>query len=367
MSINRKISQNSQSSFEIVTWNTNSSAQEAYFSAIRDILIRTVKRPIEHCIILMQEVKLCGESVKNQWKFTNCEVAIPPIASGLREAAVVTPPGGKGLEYEVGEKLYDSKLKEKGVKDEFAERMCGQMVTLKKKQGESEYTARITIVSYHAQYKVSNKKENMLEYFKEMCKFADDLKQTIIIGGDFNLPVLDWKDDVEEKFKDQVSVAWYVGTPRRWNRDKLIDTFAVVQPSDPEYQTKATFEETMGIYQFPMAGHVGGGQATALQDYPSSKNQWFKYVHFNDEDLQEIRDALVTKDSGDSKHLSEPSAKVNPCGPPAPLWPNSCLDKVLDHDPVLTKIRITLKQNDSAQDNTPITPEKRVTRNSKIN
>ena len=343
--------------FEIVTWNTNSSGQEAHFSAIRDILICTVKGPIEHCIIFMQEVKLCGDSVKHQWKFTNCEVAIPPIASGLREAAVVTPPGGKGLEYEVGEKLYDSKLKEKGIKDEFAKRMCGQTVTLKKKIGESEYTSSITMVSYHAHYKKSNKKEKMLEYFEEICKFADTLKQTIIIGGDFNLPVLDWKYEVEDKFKDRVTVALYVGTPRRWNRDRLIDTFAIVQPSDPKYQTKATFKKTMGIYQFPMAGRVGGDQPTALKEYPSSKDQWFKYVHFNDEDLQKVKDALVTKDGGgDGIHLSEPFAKVNPCGPPAPLWPNSCLHQVLDHDPVLTKIMITFKQNDSAQGDTPATP-----------
>jgi hypothetical protein len=173
--------------------------------------------------------------------------------------------------------------------------------------------------------------------------------------------VLDWKDEVEDNFKGRVSVALYVGTPRRWNRDKLIDTFAVVQPSDPEYQTKATFEKTMGIYQFPLVDHVGGDQPTDLRDYPSSKNQLFKYVHFNDGDLKKVEDALVQKDPGDP---SKPFTKINPPGAPAPLWPNSCLHQVLDHDPVLTRIEITLIQrNDSAQDNTPTAPEKRMTRN----
>ena len=41
----------------------------------------------------------------------------------------------------------------------------------------------------------------MLEYFDKMCEFADALKQTIIISGDFNLTVLDWKDEVEKNSK----------------------------------------------------------------------------------------------------------------------------------------------------------------------
>lgn len=67
----------------------------------------------------------------------------------------------------------------------------------------------------------------------------------------------------------------------------------------------------------------------------------------------------------DGTFLSEPFTKKNPPGAPAPLWPNSCLHEVLDHDPVLTTIEITLKRNDSAQDDTPVTPVKRATRSTK--
>ena len=481
---------------EMVTWNTNSSESEAHFSTIRDTLVRIVNEPIKHCITFFQEIKIGPDTMRKKWGLgADYKLAMPPLDSGLREAGVSTPQKGNGLEHVTGEILNELELERKGVKSEFAERMCGQQVTLKKKIGESEYTASITVVSYHAYYKHSDRKGKMLEFFKEMCKLADtQLKQTIIIGGDFNLPVLDWKDEVEHTFKDQVSVALYMGTPRRWNRHKFIDTFALVQPKDSKHRTEATFEETMGIYQFPMAGRVGD-EHTALRDYPSSENRWFKYVYFNNADLKKVKDALVKKDDADlgslekgfkenekekktkkdvkvtelpkedteermkqlpedakvtellkedtkvkmkqlpkdtetdtnkklpkedmeekvkklpeetqkdtkkkkeepskeneverkkktpkkikskeqtdrekmkdikdGKHLSEPFTKVNPSGPPAPLWPNSCLHQVLDHDPVLTRIKIilNLKQNDSAQDNA--TPEKRVTRSTK--
>lgn len=230
-----------------------------------------------------------------------------PIASGTREAAVSTPPSGKGLQYKTDKIFTDTKLKDLGVKEEFAIRMCGQEVTLTRKIGESEYTTSITTVSYHAYYKVSNKKAKMLEYFEEMCKFADAIKQTIIIGGDFNLPVLDWKEEVENMFPNRVSVALYVGSPRRWDRDKLIDTFAVVQPSNPKHQTKATLKEIIAIYPFPMAGYVGGDEPTTLQDYPLSENhqRWFKYVHFNNKDVKKVKDALIEKNKVDLAKSSQ--------------------------------------------------------------
>jgi hypothetical protein len=397
---------------EMITWNLSGSKLKNKsglgFADIRYAVVSIVKETTKKCITFMQEITINADGLRKKCGYDGkCTIAMP-IGSKTREAAVVTPPKGKGLQYVTGEILNDPVLETKGVKDIFTKRMCGQQVTLKKMIGESEYTASITLVSYHARYRVPNKKEIMLEYFNEMCNLADTLKQTIIIGGDFNLPVLDWKKEVEASFKDKeekdrVCVALYVGTPRR-NGYKLIDTFAVVQPSDPEYQTEATFEETMGIYQFPLAGHVGGVQFTDLRDYPSDspENRWFKYVHFNNADLKMIEDELKTKDKKDLKKCYEQAAQKigceegingmgksidqleeeikdlecgahllkcpsNPFEPLCTLWPYSCLHQVMDHDAVLTKIKITLKRNDSAQDNTPTAPEKRVTRSTKIN
>ena len=233
-----------------------------------------------------------------------------------------------------------------------------------------------------------------------MCDLADRLGQTIIIGGDFNLSILDWKEKVEKEFPERVSAALYIGTPRRWVRDKLIDTFAIVQPKSKQHRTaESTFNETMAIYPFPMAGRVGGDKETTLQVY-----EWFKYVHFSDEDLEAVKKIVKEKGEGDihkitekiqkknnelSKEaikekkeklqkeieeliktktkieqplLSEPFTKIKQVAP-APLWPNSPLDDVLDHDPVVTKITVFLKQNSSTQDNTSVTPRKRVARN----
>lgn len=67
----------------------------------------------------------------------------------------------------------------------------------------------------------------------------------------------------------------------------------------------------------------------------------------------------------DGSWLLEPII-LYPPGPPAPLWPNSSLHEVLDHDPVMTKIKITLKQNNCAEENdTPSTPVRRQTQSTK--
>ena len=292
---------------KMLTWNTNYST--GGHAPTRDTLICVMKKQTKNCITFLQEVKLCADSVKEKWAFDDeCKIATcMSNESGTREAAVSTPPaaGRKGLQYETDDAILDeSGLKKLGVKDEFASRMCGQKVTLKRNIGESEYIASITVISYHAHYKISNKHEKMLEYFKEMCKFADSLKQTIIIGGDFNLPVLDWKEEVEKKFPNQVSVALYVGTPRRWVRDKLIDTFAIVQPIESEYQTKATFKETVAVYPFPIACNKGD-EPTTFRDYPSSDLKWFKYVNFSKEDLEKVKETLIKKDKNDLEKKSK--------------------------------------------------------------
>ena len=293
--------------------------------------------------------------------------------------------------------------------------MCARKITVKHKVGQSEYIGMITVISYHAQYRSANegiRNTNMIEYFKTMCNLADTLQQTIIIGGDFNLPVLDWNNKVENAFPNRVSVAMYMATPCRWKQDKLIDTFAIVQPDHLEHQTKVIFEETMAIYPFPMAGFVGGDQESVFQDYPSSDDRyrWFKHMHYSDKDIKAIKEVLEKKSKDlsssipkkiekeevklgkegldreekekiqnninklkrqaeqieDGSWLSEPFTKIKyPPGPPAPLWPNSSLHEVLDHDPISSKIKVTLKQNNSAQDSASVTPLKRQTRSTK--
>ena len=157
-----------------------------------------------------------------------------------------------------------------------------------------------------------------------------------------------------------------------------------------------------------MAGYVGGDHPTTLLDYPSPQNQWFKYVHYDIKDLEMVKDVVTDKGDddlinnpqkietrtnklssvGDNKEqkkklqmeidvlneeieqiedgtwLLEPFANIPGSQlPPAPLWPYSPLDKVLDHDPVMSKIKVILKQTGPhTQDNISATSGKRVTR-----
>ena len=357
---------------EVLTWNTNFSKGEKHTADLRDTLIPIIQQVTRHCnrIAFFQEIKISAASVTKKWGFSN--VILSSIDPGTREAGLSSPTRelGKQTSFEEREQLDGTKLRELGVMNQdFIDRMCAQKINVKHKVGQSEYMAEITVISYHAKYRNESeaaRNENMVQYFETMCNVADRLGQTIIIGGDFNLPILHWKDKVEKEFPNRVSVALYAATPRRWMCDKLIDTFVIVQPSDPKHQTRVTFRETMGIYPFPLAGYVGGDQPTTLQVYPSAKKPWFKYVHFNDEDLSIIEDELKKKaDTKDVTYLSKSFDDMNLSGGPAPLWPNSCLHEVLDHDPVLTTIKITLKRNDSAEHIAPDTPVKRVTRSSK--
>ena len=66
-----------------------------------------------------------------------------------------------------------------------------------------------------------------------------------------------------------------------------------------------TFQETVGIYPYPLAGYVGGDQPTTLQVYPLSESQWFKYVHFNNEDFKKIKDCLKEKEELDKHSIPE--------------------------------------------------------------
>lgn len=396
-------------SVDILTWNIWGSKTEQGFADIRGVLVPIVKQQLPtNCFSFLQEI---GNGVEktSRWGF-DCLAA--SLEGGKKEAGVSTPRSGEAKRMiELGDILNEDKFKHYGVKDEFISRMYGRMVTMKCNIDESEYTGNLTMVSYHAPYKTEDKKAKIVEYFQSMCHLADKLEQTIIIGGDFNLPVLDWKDEVEKEFQDRVFVALYVATPRRWVRDKLIDTFAVVQPKSMRHRTvESQFGETRSVYPFPMAGHVGDYK-TSLCDYPSCENQWFKYVHFSIEDVKAIEDKIKEKHKIDvqkntekiqlliqrktdellrendedkkkqlntdlntlkqtkkeirkkskeeiEQWLSKPYSKPGITPPsPTPLWPNSPLDDVLDHDPVVSKVTVLLKQSPK---NKSITPVKQV-------
>lgn len=393
-------------SLDMLTWNIAGSKSEGHFAAIRDTLMPIVRRQLpDYCVSFLQEISTGAQSVKG-WGFDDLVLS---SEGGKKEAGMSIPQRQiKPTLIELGTILRELQLRDLGVKDKFTQRMCGRNVTIKYKTlDENEFIAKVTMISYHALYRRLDKEQRkamMLDYFETMCNLADEFQQTIIIGGDFNLPVLDWKDKVETKFSHRVFVALYVGTPRHWDCDRVIDTFALVQPRNPEHQTaKSTFQETMAIYPFPMAGHVGVDQPTRLYNYPSDENQWFKYLHFGERDLKSVKDIVKEKAKSDiqktaekiqmkkdelSKErkkakkeelqneldalieqkkiigetwLSEPFTKSIPVPlqPPVPLWPNSHLEDVLDHDPIVTTITVILRLKTSIRDDAPTTSRTR--------
>ena len=210
----------------------------------------------------------------------------------------------------------------------------------------------VIVVSFHSVYK-DEKKRYIKLFFNLMCRLAHVHKCPVLIGGDFNLPVGDWKWDIEQAFKCRVHVPethqglvclvpveagsradfnslnvrdWkqgterdydsrvrvaktYTRTPHRKDKD-LIDTFAVVYPSDRKVE--CTLSTPIAVYPFP--------------DDVTCDGQ-FKVVTFTDQKKEELKKLLLEKHHKTSQ--GEPD------------W--SILKYDLDHDPVFVKVTLHLK------------------------
>ena len=61
----------------------------------------------------------------------------------------------------------------------------------------------VIVVSFHSVYKVTDdeKRRYIKLFFNLMCRLAILHECLVLIGGDFNLPVGDWKQDIEEEFQ----------------------------------------------------------------------------------------------------------------------------------------------------------------------
>ena len=344
---------------QVLTWNIAGSKSEAGFADIRDTIAPTLKGLLNaECVTFFQEMSSGVRRVLD-WGFKD---VFAEVGGGKKEAGISTPQGGRELSIEADDILGKEKLKNLGVEREIIddERLYGRTITITCKDGRhgTEYSCQIAVLSYHAPYKTEDKQTKMVNFFGEMCKLANKLKKTIIIGGDFNLPVLDWKDETEKRYKERVSVALYVASPRRW--DNCIDTFAIVQPTNELNRTECCFNDTFAIYLYPLVGRCGGGprKPSTLQDYPSHDSSWFKYIHYSDTDKKRIEEKIKEKCGPQlseaysdefQKRKLEPGHRRETVPPwPAPLWPTSPLHQVLDHDPVLTNITLRLKRKEAA-------------------
>ena len=357
--------------FDMLTWNVSGSKSEKHFSEIRKSLIPTVKKALKRePVTFFQELTSGVTIAQRDWGFRN---VVAPIGGGKKEAAISTPE--KDATFTLGDFIGEEKLKciigkkrleELKIIEDSGPRVYGQELRLSHRIGHSKYVCDIIVLSYHAPYKTDNKVSKMVCFFEEMCKVADEEKKTLIIGGDFNLKVLEWKDEVEghSNLHGRVSVALYVASPNRWN--ECIDTFAIVHPKNVSDRTECRFKKTTAIYPFPMVGHVGG-DTSMLLDYPNSKYPWFKFIHYSDKDKTEVETELKKKGEKDQGKMAAQQDQMDTLTksfeklaighwqampPPAPLWPKSPLHQVLDHDPVLTTITFTLRKESGDETST---------------
>lgn len=280
---------------DMLTWNIGRSTSgkvpgksDEGFALIRDAVITVVKPLLKKDTQSFLQEFYLGIAGKHDFK---CVVA--ENDGNFKQAGVSTPPSEeRGLKiWPGGDLLGKDKLEEEfGVDEDILrdQRICGTTVTI----ARSEYVCEIALLSYHAKYKTKEKQTKIQQFFKEMCKLADNMKMTIIIGGDFNLPVTEWRKEVEKKHEKRVSVVSYIGSPRRG--DKYIDTFAIVQPTDKEDRTECHFKNVYAIYPFPLVDHVGGVKSSLI-NYPSDENPWFKCIHYSDEDKKKVFTKLKTK------------------------------------------------------------------------
>ena len=162
----------------------------------------------------------------------------------------------------------------------------------------------VIVISFHSIYKRANKDDYIHLFFNLMCRLAQVHQCPVLIGGDFNLPVGDWRRDIERGFGGRVSVAEiYPPTPRR-RSDNIIDTFAVAYP--PGRRITCTLSKPVAVYPFPDRAGDGSDQ--------------FKVVEFSDSNKRNIKRLLPKTDQGITNWRK--------------LWHD------LDHDPVCVTVTL---------------------------
>ena len=212
----------------LVTWNINKGAcdDSSGFAEVRDHLMDrfySTQSPLFSCLQEISKKKPSGitnyscQSGGNPLK--NAGTGHPDSTSDCQIKSTNPPPKGDKCNYN----------------DVANERFYGSIICINDLH-------KFMLVSYHGKYsqmKEDKRRDEILKFFEKMCEVADIHKMTVIIGGDFNLDVGQWKAEVEEKFKGRVLVAVkYEKGPRRKHHGSLLDTFAVVYPKPDCPSTK---------------------------------------------------------------------------------------------------------------------------------
>ena len=179
-----------------------------------------------------------------------------------------------------------------------ARRYYGDQVSI----DDGDVKHRFTLVSYHGHHNEEKTQGQMAElrkigkikeFFNEMLHVAETHKMTVIIGGDFNLPLQKWKSEVEDIVKGRIEVAdeYKVGELREGK--EVIDTFAVVYPPDGVTYTRCKLGQPKPV-----------NQDEALQAFDQKKEEKEKPLEEKKQTKATPEDLTELKESKEKEQLT---------------------------------------------------------------
>ena len=163
---------------------------------------------------------------------------------------------------------------------------------------EDDITHSFTLVSYHGHHSGMNDENKMVkikEFFSKMLEVAEIHKMTVVIGGDFNLAVEKWRDEVEKLCAGRIKVAnaYKPGESRKLHgKSIIIDTFAVVYPPKGIPHTRCEMDTPVPVDQEEAVKHIKTGKPT-----PEKIEELYKMM---DHDAVTVNVKLIT-----AKHESK--------------------------------------------------------------
>ena len=303
---------------KIVTWNPKRANKcKGHFAELQKIFSKFLfNRISSKALVCEQEVT--KTAVLNTSKEENLEAS-------FHEGMTVLSPKSESVysTEEIENERYD-----------LSDFQCsGQLVT------HNLTDVQFILISFHGGHNSlsdSKKQEQLEKFIVEMRKVANDYKLPVIVGGDFNIEVIKWKTEIEEKFAGKVVVApLYAGAPNQRHGHNVIDTFIAVYPDNNVVECK--FDTPIPIYILPATGYIGDiDDETKFLNYPNNVRPCCKVLNYNDEELQQIKETILKK----QKANFEESYKDNNTDAILPLWPKCEILDELNHDPVMVTVEL---------------------------
>ena len=206
-----------ESTINIVTWNTNHGSGDGDINGFPSVRNHAIK----HFRNKNPDYFYCIQESTAKKPFESLYYSVQPGGKQTKEAAIADDAKNITTRTEPPEKDHTK---------------CTYNDTANCRYYGVQYVTdtqhQFLLISYHAHYKKSNKKVLMKEFFTEMLQVAETHQMTVIIGGDFNYDVKEWKSEIEDMGGTRIKVAdeYEVGKLREGK--EVIDTFAVVYPPD---------------------------------------------------------------------------------------------------------------------------------------